>query len=98
METTEITIGLEPKEPIEVTEVEITTEAIERPKLVPLEESPRSPSPEFVEAVVEVTEVPVPEEEQPEVEEEVLEQAPTLAGGGLFNLRINRHHRATIRN
>lgn len=70
----EVKFGLEP---VEVTEQEVKVEVIERPKLVPLEETkPRSPSPEFFETVEvqKAVEVPEAKEEQPEVEEEVLEQ------------------------
>lgn len=62
-----------PEEPKEITEEKLKPDVIERPKLVPMEETkPRSPSPEDVVEVVKTVEEPT--EEAPAVEEEVLEQ------------------------
>ena len=64
-----------PGEQPEVTEAEVKPQVIERPKPVPLEESPRPPSPEFFDAM-DTQPAPAAEvEEGPEAEEEVLEQA-----------------------
>ena len=62
-----------PTETIVVTEEELKPDVIERPKLVPMEETkPREPSPEEVVDGIKPTEQPT--EEAPSVDEEILEQ------------------------
>lgn len=66
---TELKVG---QEPMEVTEEDVQPGVIERPKLVPMEERPRSPSPEM-EEFVPASVVPVQEDLAPEVEEETVQ-------------------------